>query len=130
MVDAVGRLATGPTGVRRSAPGEGLPSPERSSRHREKRYRSSSESSEDERAAASSPRARRAHGGARAGGSTWDYGRPRSYARVDPGQSGTHRRSPGPSGVAEDDRSTTFESVDFARDDSFRGCLGTNSGVS
>ena len=102
----------------------GSPSPERSSRRREKRYRSSSESSEDERAAASSPRARRAHGGARAGGSTWDYGRPRSYARVDPDQSGTRRRSPGPSGVADDDRSTTFESVDFARDDSFRAVLG------
>ena len=102
----------------------GSPSPERSSRRREKRYRSSSDSSEDVRAAASSPRARRAHGGARAGGSTWDYGRPRSYARVDLSQSGTHRRSPGPSGVAEDDRSTTFESVDFARDDSFRAVLG------
>ena len=100
------------------------PSLERSSRRREKRYRSSSESSEDERAAASSPRARRAHRGARAGGSTWDYGRPRSYARVDPDQSGTRRRSPGPSGVADDDRSTTFESVDFARDDSFRAVLG------
>ena len=98
----------------------GSPSPERSSRRREKRYRSSSDSSEDVRAAASSPRARRA----RAGGSTWDYGRSRSYARVDPNQSGTHRRSPGPSGVAEDDRSTTFESVDFARDDSFRAVLG------
>ena len=102
----------------------GSPSPERSSRRREKRYRSSSDSSEDVRAAASSPRARRAHGGARTGGSTWDYGRSRSYARVDPNQSGTHRRSPGPSGVAEDDRSTTFESVDFARDDSFRAVLG------
>ena len=102
----------------------GSPSPERSSRRREKRYRSSSDSSEDVRAAASSPRARRAHGGARAGGSTWDYGRSRSYARVDPNQSGTHRRSPGPSGVAEDDRSTTLESVDFARDDSFRAVLG------
>ena len=102
----------------------GSPSPERSSRRREKRYRSSSDSSEDVRAAASSPRARRAHGGARAGGSTWDYGRPWSYARVDPSQSGTPRRSPGPSGVAEDDRSTTFESVDFARDDSFRAVLG------
>ena len=99
------------------------PSLERSSRRREKRYRSSSDSSEDERAAAYSPRARRAHGGARAGGSTWDYGRPRSYARVDPDQSGTRRCSPGPSGVADDDRSTTFESVDFARDDSFRAVL-------
>ena len=67
--------------------------------------------------------ARRAHGGARAGGSTWDYGRPRSYARVDPDQSGARRRSPGPSGVADNDRSTTFESVDFARDDSFRAVL-------
>ena len=102
----------------------GSPSPERSSRRREKRYRSSSDSSEDVRAAASSPRSRRAHGGARTGGSTWDYGRSRSYARVDPSQSGTHRRSPGPSGVAEDDRSTTLESVDFARDDSFRAVLG------
>ena len=100
------------------------PSPERSSRRQEKRYRSSSDSSEDERAAASSPRDRRAHGGARAGGSSWDYGRPRSYARVDPDQSGARRRSPGPSGVADDDRSSTFESVDFARDDSFRAVLG------
>ena len=102
----------------------GSPSPERSSRRRERRYRSSSDSSEDVRAAASSPRSRRAHGGARAGGSTWDYGRSRSYARVDSSQSGTHCRSPGPSGVAEDDRSSTFESVDFARDVSFRAVLG------
>ena len=100
------------------------PSPERSSRRREKRYRSSSDSSEDERAAATSPRDRRAHGGAHAGGSSWDYGRPRSYARVDPDQSGARHRSPGPSGVADDDRSSTFESVDFARDDSFRAVLG------
>ena len=102
----------------------GSPSPGRSSRRREKRYRSSSDSSEDERADASSPRDRRAHGGARTGGSTWDYDRPRSYARVNPGQSGARRRSPGPSGVADDDRSSTFESVDFARDDSFRVVLG------
>ena len=102
----------------------GSPSPERSSRRRERRYRSSSDSSEDVRAAASSPRSRCAHGGARAGGSTWDYGRSRSYARVDSSQSGTRRRSPGPSGVAKDDRSSTFESVDFARDVSFRAVLG------
>ena len=100
------------------------PSPGRSSRRREKRYRSSSDSSEDERADASSPLDRRAHGGARTGGSTWDYDRPRSYARVNPGQSGARRRSPGPSGVADDDRSSTFESVDFTRDDSFRAVLG------
>ena len=41
-----------------------------------------------------------------------------------PDQSGAHRRSPGPSGVADDDSSSTFESVDFARDDSFRAFLG------
>ena len=96
----------------------GSSSPGRSSRRREKRYRSSSDSSEDERADASSPRSRRA----RAGGSSWDYGRPRSYARVDPDQSGARRRSPA-SGVAEDDRSSTFESVDIARDSSFRAVL-------
>ena len=99
------------------------PSPGSSLRRREKRYRSSSDSSEDERADASS-RDRRAHGGARAGGSTWDYDRPRSYARVNPDQSGARRRSPGPSGVADDGRSSTFESVEFARDDSFRAVLG------
>ena len=85
------------------------PSPELSSCRREKRYRSSSDSSEDDRADASPPRDR----GARAGGSTWDYDRPRSYARVDPDQSGARRHSPGPSGVADDDRSSTFESVDL-----------------
>ena len=100
------------------------PSPERSFRCRRKRYRSSSDSSEDDRAVASPPRARHAHGGARTGGSIWDYDRPRSYARVDPDQSGARRRSPGPSGVADDDRSSTFESLDFARDDSFRAVLG------
>ena len=87
----------------------GSPSPERSSHRRERRYRSSSDSSEDVRAA---------------GESTWDYDRSRSYARVDSSQSGTRHRSPGPSGVAEDDRSSTFESVDFARDVSFRAVLG------
>ena len=42
---------------------------------------------------------------------------------------GTRRLSPGPSGVADDDRSTTFESVDFARDDSFRAVLALIRGV-
>ena len=37
---------------------------------------------------------------------------------------GASRRSPVPSGTVDDDRSTTFESVDFARDDSFRAVLG------
>ena len=48
----------------------------------------------------------------------------RSYVKEDRYQSGAGRRSPGPSGAADDDRSTIFESVDFARDDSFRAVLG------
>ena len=101
-----------------------------SSRRRGKRHRSSSDSSEDDRADASPPRSRRAHGGARAGGSSWDFdrsprpGTSRSSAREEHDRSGARRRSPGPSGVADDDRSSTFESVDFARDDSFRAVLG------
>ena len=100
------------------------PSSERSSRRRGKRYRSSSDSSEKDRADASPPRARHAHGGARTGGSSWDFDRSRSSAREEPDRSGARRRSPGPSGMADDDRSSTFESVDFARDDSFRAVLG------
>ena len=106
------------------------PPSERSSRRRGKRYRSSSDSSEDDRADASPPRSRRAHGGARTGGSSWDFdrsprpGTSRSSAREEHEMSGARRRSPGPSGVADDDRSSTFESVDFARDDSFRAVLG------
>ena len=107
------------------------PSPERSSRCRGRRYRSSSDSSEEDRADVSPPRSRRAHGDAHAGGrSSRDYdrsprpGTSRSYAREDRYQSGAGRRSPGPSGAADDDRSSTFESVDFARDDSFRAVLG------
>ena len=106
------------------------PSSERSSRRREKRYRSSSVSSEEDRADASPPRSRRAHGGARTSGSSWDFdrsprpGTSRSSAREEHYRSGARRRSPGPSGAADDDRSSTFESVDFARDDSFRAVLG------
>ena len=100
------------------------PSSERSSRRRGKRYRSSSDSSEEDRADASPPRARHVHGGARIGGSSWDFDRSRSSAREEPDRSGARRRSPGPSGMADDDRSSAFESVDFARDDSFRAVLG------
>ena len=107
------------------------PSPERSSRGRGRRYHSSSDSSEEDRADVSPPRSRRAHGGAHAGGrSSRDYDRsPRpgmsqSYAKEDRYQSGAGRRSHGPSGAADDDQSSTFESVDFARDDSFRAVLG------
>ena len=100
------------------------PSSERSSRRWEKRYRSSSDSSEEARADASPPRSRRAHGGARTGGSSWDFDCSRSSARDERDRSGARRRLPGPSGVADDDCSSTFESVDFARDDSFRAVLG------
>ena len=106
------------------------PSPERSSRRRGRRYRSSSDSSEEARADVSPPQSRRAHGGARTGGSSRDFdrsprpGTSRSFVREDRYQSGASRRSPGPSGAVDDDRSTTFESVDFARDDSFRAVLG------
>ena len=107
------------------------PSPGRSSRRRGRRYRSSSDSSEEDRADVSPPRSRRAHGGAPAGeGSSRAYdrsprpGTSRSYARDDRYRSGAGRRSPVPSGAADDDRSSTFESVDFARDDSFRAVLG------
>ena len=93
-------------------------------RRRGKRYRSSSDSSEEDRADAAPPRSRHAHGGARTGGSSWDFNRLRSSAREEPDRSGACRRSPGPSGPADDDRSSTFESVDFARDDSFRAVLG------
>ena len=99
------------------------PSSERSSRRWGKRYRSSSDSSEEDRADASPPRSRHAHGGAHTGGSSWDFDRSRSSAREEPDRSGARRRSPGPSGAADDDRSSTFESVDFARDDSFRAVL-------
>ena len=99
------------------------PSFERSSRRRGKRYRSSSDSSEEDRADASPPRSRHAHGGARTGDSSWDFDRSRSSAREEPDRSGARRRSPGPSGAADDDRSSTFESVDFARDDSFWAVL-------
>ena len=62
--------------------------------------------------------------GVRTGGSSWDFDRSRSSARDERDRSGSRRRSPWPSGVADDDRSSTYESVDFARDDSFRAVLG------
>ena len=73
----------------------------------------------------------RAHGGAPGGASSsraYDRlpcpGTSRSYARDDRYRSGAGRRSPTPSGAADDDRSSAFESVDFDRDDSFRSVLG------
>ena len=106
------------------------PSPERSFRRRRRRYRSSSDSSEEDRADVSPPRSRRAHGGARTGGSSRDFdhsphpGTLRSSVREERYQSGAGRQSPVPSGGVDDDRSTAFEVVDFARDDSFRAVLG------
>ena len=107
------------------------PSPGRSSRRRGRHYRSSSDSSEEDRADVSPPRSGRAHGGAPGGASSsraYDRsprpGASRSYARDDRYRSGAGRRSPAPSGMVDDDRSSAFESVDFDRDDSFRSVLG------
>ena len=51
-------------------------------------------------------------------------GTSRSSARGERYRPGAGRRSPAPSGAADDDRSSAFESVDFDRDDSFRPVLG------
>ena len=109
------------------------PSPSPSSHRRERHYRSSS--SEDDRAEASPPKAGRAPGGTpgyfrsaptgdhspRPGPMGWTS---RSSARAEHYRSGAGRRSPSPSGGADDDRSSAFETVDFDRDDSFRSVLG------
>ena len=111
------------------------PSPGPSSRRRERPYRSDSESSENARAEASPPRAGRAPPGTpgdfrptsagdrspRPGPSGWTS---RSSARAEHYRSGAGRRSPSPSGGADDDRSSAFDTVDFDRDDSFRSVLG------
>ena len=111
------------------------PSPGPSSRRRERPYRSDSESSEDARAEASPPRAGHAPGGTpgdfrpasvgdrspRPGPSGWTS---RSSARPERYRSGAGRRSPLPSGGADDDRSIASDMVDFGWDDSFRSVLG------
>ena len=67
------------------------------------------------------PRSRHALGGARTGGSSWDFdrsprpGASRSSARDELVRSGARRRSPRPSGVADDDRSSTFAGFRLAR---------------
>ena len=107
------------------------PSPGPSSRRRRRHYRSSSDKSDEDRADAFPPRSGRAHGGApgcasssRAYDRSPRPGTSRSYARDDRYRSGAGRRSRAPSGVADDDRSSAFESVDFDRDNSFRSVLG------
>ena len=98
------------------------PSPGPSSRRRERHYRSSLSPSEDERVAASPPKAGRAPGGTpgdfrpapaddcspRPGPLGWTS---RSSARAERYRPGAGRRSPSPSGVADDDRSSAFETV-------------------
>ena len=90
--------------------------------------------SSDTRAEASPPRTGRAPGGtpgdsrpAPAGGRSprpGPSGRTAwSSAGAERFQSGGGRRSPAPSCVADDDRSSAFESVDFDRDDSFWSVL-------
>ena len=107
------------------------PSPGPSSRRRERHYRASSDSSEEDRANVYPPRTGRAPGGtpgdarsSRAYDLSPCPGMSRSFAREDRYRSGAGRRSPAPSGAADDDRSSALESVDFDRDDSFRSVLG------
>ena len=57
----------------------------------------------------------------RPGPSGWAAG---SSAGVERYRSGGGRRSPAPSGMADDDHSSAFDMVDFDRDDSFRSVLG------
>ena len=111
------------------------PSPGPSSRRWEKHYRTSSSSSEEDRADASPPGAGRAPGGTPGdfrsapvddrlpcpGPSGWTS---RPSTRGEHFRPGAGRRSPAPSGAADDDRSSAFETVDFDRDDSFRSVLG------
>ena len=110
------------------------PSPGPSSRYRERSYRSSSESSEDTRAETSPPRTGCAHGGtpgdSRPAPACGRSPRPgpsgrtaRSSAGAEQFHSGGGRRSLAPSGVADDDCSSAFKSVDFDQDDSFRSVL-------
>ena len=110
------------------------PSPGPSSRRRERHYRSSSTSSEDDRAAGSPPRTGRAPGGTpgdfrsapandrspRPGPLGWTS---RSSTRGEHYRPGAGRRSPSPSGVPDDDRSSAFDMVDFDRDDAFQSVL-------
>ena len=102
------------------------PSPGPSSRRREKHYWASSSSSEEDRADASPPRGGRAPGGtpgdfrsSRAHDRSLRPGTSRSFARGERYRPGAGRRSPAPSGAADDDRSSAFD-----RDDSFRSFLG------
>ena len=111
------------------------PSPGRSSRYRERSYRSSSESSEDDRAETSPPMSGRVSRGtpgdsrpapagdrsSRPGPSGW---RPRSSAGAERYRSGFGGRlSPVPSGEVDDDRSSAFDALDIDWDDSFRSVL-------
>ena len=105
-----------------------------SSCRRERPYRSSYESSEDARAEDSPTRGGRAPGGTpgdfrpapagdrlpRPGPTGWTA---RSSARAECFRSGAGCRSPSPLGLADDDRSSAFDTVDFDRDDSFRSVL-------
>ena len=107
------------------------PSPVPSSRCRERHYRASSSSSAEDRADASPPGAGRAPGGtpgdscsSRAYDRSPRPGTSRSFARGERYRSGAGRQSPAPSGAADDDRSSAFESVGFDWDDSFRSVLG------
>ena len=126
--DGIGRVS-------KKRPRGRSPSPGPSFHHRERSYWSSFESSEVARAKISPPRAGRAPRGtpgdfrpAPAGDRSprpgpWGW-TARSSAQAERYRSGAGRRSPSSSGVADDDRSSAFDTVDFDRDDSFRSVLG------
>ena len=106
------------------------PSPGPSSRHREKHYLASSSLSEGDRADASPSGAGRVPGGTpgdlrsapaddrspRPGPSGWAL---RLSTRAERYRPGAGRRSPSPSGAADDDLSSAFDTVDFNQDNSF-----------
>ena len=130
------RSSSGGTGrACKKLPRERSPSPGRSSRRREESYLSSLSPSEEERAESPPPPAGRAPGGTpgdsrpapagdcspRPGPSGW---RPQSSAAAERYHTGFdgHLSSP-PPGEADDDRSSTLDSLDIDRDDSFRSVL-------
>ena len=102
-----------------------------SSRHWEKHYRASSSSSGEDQADTSPSRTGLASGGtpsdfrsSRAHDHSQRPGTSQSFARGERYRPGAGRRSPAPSGAADDDQLSAFESVDFDRDDSFRSVFG------
>ena len=130
------RSSSGETGrTSKKHPRDRSPSPGRSSRRWEESYRSSSSPSEEDRAESPSPSSGHAHRGTpgdprpalagdrspRPGPSGWRLQLSAVAERDRSGFCG-HLSYP-PSGEADDDRSSALDSLDVARDDSFRAVL-------